>query len=331
MTKTVRVGIDVSCDTFTAAVRIPGRQPQVRNYSNTPAGHRQFCRMLVRGSRRARVCLEATGIYSLDLAFALDRTRGVSVMVANPRATRDFLRARMGRTKTDKTDALSLLEYLERMSFRAWTPPPREILDLRALARRIDRLTVLRSQERNRVHAASHDRSRLDVLAEDAQDHIAFLDASIEMLTREAETILEAHPALQRHYQQLLSIPGFGVKSSIRVLSELATLPADMNRRQWVAHAGLDPAHFESGSSINKPSRISRTGNKHLRAALYMPALVAIRHQPGVKAFYEALLQRGKKPMQGIVAVMRKLLHAIWGMFTNDQLYDPRKFYAAAP
>jgi transposase len=101
-----------------------------------------------------------------------------------------------------------------------------------------------------------------------------------------------------------------------------------MTARQWVAHAGLDPRHYESGTSVHKRSRISRAGNRRLRWALYMPALVAARQEPRIKAFYEKLIQAGKKPMQALVAVMRKLLHAIHGMFTHDEQFRGEKFYA---
>ena len=101
-----------------------------------------------------------------------------------------------------------------------------------------------------------------------------------------------------------------------------------MTVRQWVAHAGLDPRHAESGSSLHKPARISKAGNKYLRAALYMPALVAIQHEPNVAAFYDKLVASGKTKMQAIIAVMRKLLHAIFGMLKHGADFDGRKFYA---
>ena len=72
---------------------------------------------------------------------------------------------------------------------------------------------------------------------------------------------------------------------------------------------------------------MSKHGNKYIRAALYMPALVAIRHEPNIKAYYEKLLTAGKKKMQTIVAVMRKLLLAIWGMINANKNWDGTKFY----
>ena len=82
---------------------------------------------------------------------------------------------------------------------------------------------------------------------------------------------------------------------------------------------------------MHKKTRISKAGNRHLRRALYMPALVAAQHDPHLRAFYELLIARGKAKMQALVAVMRKLLHAIFGMFKHRQLYDGSKLFRLAP
>ena len=134
-------------------------------------------------------------------------------------------------------------------------------------------------------------------------------------------------PALASKLAHLVSTKGIGEVSAMRLLAELLVLPDDLAAPQWVAHAGLDPRPYESGTSIHRPRRISKVGNRHLRAALCMPALVAIQHEPHVKAFYDKLVAAGKKPLQAIVAVMRKLLHAIWGMLKHDQDFDGNKFF----
>ena len=99
-------------------------------------------------------------------------------------------------------------------------------------------------------------------------------------------------------------------------------IPANCDVRQWVAYAGLDPRHYESGSSVHRKVRISKVGNRHIRRALYMPALTAVRFAPALHAFYEQLQARGKCKMVALVAVMRKLLHAIFGMFKHDAPFD---------
>ena len=105
-------------------------------------------------------------------------------------------------------------------------------------------------------------------------------------------------------------------------------LPKGLNHAQWVKFAGLDPKHFRSGSSVEKKTRISKAGNHYIRSALFMPAMSAKTYDPYVKAYFEHLLTLGKTPMQGVCAVMRKLLHALHGMLTNDQPFDNTRFYA---
>ena len=105
-------------------------------------------------------------------------------------------------------------------------------------------------------------------------------------------------------------------------------LPAGLTHKQWVKCAGLDPRHFKSGTSVDKRACISKAGNRYIRQALYMPALRAKAHDPHVKGFFEHLIANGKTPLQGVCAVMRKLLHAIHGMFTHNQPFDNSRFYA---
>ena len=80
---------------------------------------------------------------------------------------------------------------------------------------------------------------------------------------------------------------------------------------------------------MNKAPRISRTGNINIRRALFMPALVAIQRDEAVRGFYDRLVQRGKPKMKANVAVMRKLLHAIYGVFKSNSVFDPTKCFPA--
>jgi transposase len=147
-------------------------------------------------------------------------------------------------------------------------------------------------------------------------------------LTLAALELVLSDPQLARRNELLLSVPGIGVTSALNLLAELLRLGPDCGVRQGVAFAGLDPRHYTSGTSDAKKTISSKSGNAHLRRALYMPALVTVQHQPHFRAFYQHLLDRGKTKLQAIVAVMRKLLHAIFGMFKHDQLFDGSKIYA---
>jgi transposase len=328
--QTAWVGIDVSAATVAVALEDDQGNGRELEEPNKAAGHRALRRVLASAGREVFVCIEATGIYHFDLALTLHATQRVHVMVANPRATKDFARAVMQRAKTDRVDARMLREFAKRMPFRPWTPPAPRVLAIRALARRIEALTVTRAQEVNRLHAAGVSAHLGPALRDASRAHIRFLDASIRTLSAQATALIMGEPVLARRFAQLMSVRGIGERSAVRLLAELAVLPADMTVRQWVAHCGLDPRPWDSGRSIHRPARISRTGNARLRAALYMPALVAIRCDAHARRFNAVLLARQKKPMQAIVAVMRKMLHAIYGMFANDETYDPAKCYRLA-
>jgi len=253
---------------------------------------------------------------------------GVALMVANPRAVRHFAQAMMKRSKTDRLDARVLTEYAARLPFQPWCPPSRAALQLLAVARRLEDLTEMHAAEKNRLHAASVSAALPSILRRDVQRSLQTLERAAQRLTRAAQEFIAADPRLAERYQLLLSIPGIGPTSALHVLAELLLLGPNLDARQWVAYAGLDPRQYSSGSSVHKKARISKAGNKHLRRALYMPALVASQHDPHLGGFYQRLLQRGKTKLQALVAVMRKLLHAIFGIFKHHQPYDGAKLFA---
>lgn len=331
MKATSYVGIDVSAKTLVVAgADRHGVAAPVREFPNDGRGHAALGAWLTTRGGHVRVGLEATGIYSLDVAVALAQGAHVEVMVVNPRAARDFARARLQRAKTDRTDAQVLREFVTRMPWEPWTPPPAPALALRSVARRIAGLVVARTQERGRLHAATASDALSALVQRDIRHHLRELERRIATLRREAQALIAMEPTLAAPFRHLVSVRGIAAASAIQLLGELALLPPALTARQWVAHAGLDPRPCTSGTSVHRAPRISKVGNAHLRRALYMPALVASRRDPHVRAFATKLRQRGKTPLQSIVAVMRKLLHAIHAMLRTDQDFDPTKFHTVA-
>jgi transposase len=325
-----QIGVDVDSEELVCAMERAGQRVPVATFANTAAGHKKFIRWVTKGGRSARVCLEATGIYSLEFALALHHAKSVEVMVVNPRAIKDFGRACMQRAKTDAVDAGVILQFLERMPFTSWQPPAPEILELQAINRRIDQLHTELTREKNRRHASEFAGASADAIAHDIEVNMHHLERRLERMQQRGLQLVHDAPTLAAKLAHLVSAKGIGEASAMRILAELLVLPDDLAAPQWVAHAGLDPRPYESGTSVHRPRRISKVGNRHLRAALYLPALVAIQHDPNVKAFYNKLIAAGKKPMQAVVAVMRKLLHAIWGMLKHDQDFDGNKFFKLA-
>lgn len=319
-------GVDVGKATLDVRVRdSAAKRTAEAQFENTTEAHARLIRWLKKRSKKMRVVLEATGTYSLDLALAL-HAAGIEIMVANPRAARKFADASMQRSSTDATMALALREFAARMDFTPWEPPPLAVRHLRDIARRIGALTVEKTRERNRIHAGAACADTSEVIHNDILLNIAHLESRIAELERHAQALIADGPDLRRAYTHLVSATGFAATSAIQLLPEIMVLPAGMTVRQWVAHCGLDVRQVQSGTSVHKLPRISKQGNAHIRRVLYMPALVAIRYDPHVRAFYEQLLARGKAPLQAIVAVMRKLLHSIFGMIKNDTDFDGAKF-----
>ena len=324
-------GIEVSAKELVVRLRRQAELEPWRNFTNTPAGHKILLRHLRRAGRGVRVCLEASGLYGLDLALALSAQPGIEVMVANPRAVRHFATALMQRSKNDQLDAGVLEQFAARMPFQPWTRPAPAALALHALARRLGELVEMQTAEKNRQHAAELSQAIPAAIRRDLARSLRAQQRAIERLTREARKLIAQTPDLAERFALLDSVPGIAETSAVQLLAELAVLAPDLEARQWVAYAGLDPREYASGTSVHKKVRISKAGNKHLRHALYMPALVAVQHDPHLRAFYQRLLARGKFKMQALVAVMRKLLHAFHGMFKTHQPYDGAKLFQLKP
>lgn len=319
-------GIEVSAKELMVAVEREERAIPLKCFANDAPGHQAVLRFLGGAGHTVRVCMESTGVYGLDLALVLARA-GIEVMVANPRAAHHFATAMMQRSKNDRLDAGVLLEFARRMPFQAWTPPRPAVLQLHALSRRLEALKDTQAAEQNRLHAAQATDTTPAAVRRDLERSLRSLRRAIARLTVEAVKIIRQDSDLKLRFDLLISAKGIGETSAIALLAELALAPADLDVRQLVAYAGLDPREHSSGTSVHKKPRISKHGNIHLRRALYMPALVAIRRQPNLRAFYEHLRARGKARMLALVAVMRKLLHAIFGMFKHHTAFDGHKLY----
>ena len=319
------VGIDVSARELVVALS-DGERVQMETVSNQAEGHRQLEARLRQLRAPVKICREASGTYSLDVALALARAGGhLPVSLVNPRWARRFAESRGQRSKTDPVDARALAQYAARMPLLPWQPPSAAALRLRSISRTISALVRMGTQHKNRQHALSVSAALPALLVRELEAQAAYTEKRIAKLRREARRLIQRDGQLLRHWQHLLSIPGVGEASGLAILAELAVLPAVLDARPWVAHSGLVPKHHQSGTAVEQKARISKAGNRYLRAALYMPALVAIQHEPWLRSFYLRRVGRGKPKLQALVAVLRKLLPATWGMFQHDQPYDGAK------
>jgi transposase len=322
-------GVDVSAKTLAVAVqRAGGNGFEQRGFANTPAGHRQLIAWLAGCGPTTRVSLEATGVYSLELSLALDAAPSIELAVLNPKDVHEFAKS-LHRSKTDRADALALAEYSLRMDFFRWQRPSKVALQLCAISRHIAATTEQNTRLRNQMHAARTAAITPSCVLRDLKRAMAGVAKRLIALRREAVALIQTDPDLKPKFAHLIGIKGIAEVSAIQLLGELAGLDPAMTVREWVAMSGLDPAHHDSGSSVHKRPAISRHGNRNLRNALYMPALSAARFDPHLKTFYQQLQARHKTKLQALVAVARKLLHAIFGMFKTGTPYNGAKLFPA--
>jgi transposase len=319
MTSPTFLGIDIAKRSFAAALIAPEARTRHQSFDNTRAGFDQLAAWLRHhATGHVHAALEATGTYGDALALFLHQT-GVRVSVVNPARIHAFAQSELARTKTDKTDAAVIARFVSTQHPPAWTPPPPERRQLQALVRRVEALQAMRQAEANRLELASAD----SLVAPSLREHLAHVDAQLGQLRRLITIHLHDHPSLQQQHDLLVSIPGIGALTAIKLLAELPSVDTLPTARQAAAHAGLTPRHRQSGTSVRGRSRIAKTGNARLRHALYMPAIVAMRANPLLRQFAERLRAAGKAPRQIICAVMRKLLHQAYGVLKHATPFNP--------
>lgn len=316
------LGVDISKACFDAVLLLEGGQYRASRFDNTPAGFHQLQRWLESmqvGS--VHVGLEATGRYGLALACWMhERHHWVSLL--NPYRVKAYGTASGKRNKTDRADAALIAEFVASQRPLAWQPPSQEQARLQALVRRLEDVQGMLRAEKNRLYEAA------PVVRASVQRGIQLLQTEVQRLLKQIQLALENDPTLRRQSQWLCSIPGVGWLSAARVLAELPSPQQLQHARRAAALAGLHPQRHESGSRVWRASHLSKQGRRPLRAALYMPALVARRRNPMLKAFADRLAAKGKSKKAVICAVMRKLLHIIFGLLKHETTFDPH--YATA-
>jgi transposase len=313
------LGIDVSKNTID--VSISGcPKVRARSFANSADGWRHLLAWLVTLKiQRVHACLESTGRYSLGIASALYEA-GHVVSIVNPAQIRDFARTKLGRNKTDGVDASHIREYCELFKPRPWTPASEA-------HRRLGELQTIRAgiiagltEWKNRKNSGM-----VDAVAQSLADAtISHFTSQLGAVDKAITQTIDNDPVLRRKRDLLLSINGVGETLAAVVLAELPGPDVLRSGPEVVAYAGLNPRLHQSGTSIDRITRISKIGNAVLRAALYMPAMSAMRYNPAIVALVARLKSRGRlKPKQIVVAAMRKLLVLCFGVLKTGKPFDP--------
>lgn len=265
------------------------------------------------------VVMEATGVYHEQAALAL-ADASVTVSIVNPAQVKDFGRGLAVRTKTDGVDSFVLARYGALLNPIAWQPPPPEARMLQALLARREAIAQDLQRERNRQEKADATDTP-DRIRQSLADSIEFLVKQLAGLQQDIDRHIDRHPNLKDDMALLQSIPAVGPQVGSNLLSVIHSHDFD-SAEQLAAYLGLVPVERQSGSSVLGRARLSKAGPARIRAVLYMAAVVAVRHNPHVKAVYDRLLARGKSKMSALGAAMRKLVHLCFGVLKTRQPYQ---------
>ena len=306
-TAPVFVGIDVSKTRLDIAIHPAGRRESVANEEAAIMAWVERLRLVT-----PTLCvLEATGGVERQIVGALAAAE-LPVVVVNPRQVRDFAKATGQLAKTDQIDAAILARFAS-----AVRPVVRPLRDqdteqLRSLIARRRQIVEMIVAERNRLGgAAKAVRKRIEA-------HIRWLEAELEKVTKELTDLLQQSPLWRESEDLLRSVPGVGAITTATLIAELPEL-GQLDGKQIAALVGVAPFNRDSGRFHGKRTIIG--GRAEVRRVLYMATVVAIRHNPVVRAFYERLVAAGKPKKVALTASMRKLLLILNAMIRHHTTF----------
>ena len=324
------VGIDIAKDKFDVCFKerknqrnvIKGTKTFTNNFKGFP-DFKQWYSKRKKGNTPIVFVMEATGVYYEELAYFLHSEKE-EVFVELPQKVKYFAKSLNIKTKTDKVDAKLIADIgLERSSsLKAWNPPSEQFKAIRDLCRELSQLKKSKSAASSRLHAWKTAHNTIPEVIETAEEHLNILD---ELIKNTEELLLQRikqDKKLYERIEKIAQVKGLGIMSVTRVIAETNGFLLFNSIRQVVSYAGLDIVQEESGQYKGK-SHLSKKGNAHLRAALYMPAVAAVTHNDNLKEFYSRLNEKFNYKKQSLVAVMRKLLVLIYTLWKSGDNYDP--------
>jgi transposase len=314
------LGIDISKRTFDVALLDDESSYTTGHFTNSREGFRNLSRWLSnRDIDTLHACMEATGRLGDRLALFLV-AEGYIVSRVNPARTSAYAKSKLQRTKTDKTDAKLIADYCLTQSPPPWNPPSVYRSELQSLTRYLNELKSARTREINRAKSGIPSQAVRRAI----QEHIDFLNEQIKQVEGEIEQLADDNDEHREQIELLVSIPGISTTTAAKILAEIPDVSSFPQARHLASYAGLCPRQHQSGTSVRKKSRLSKTGNPYLREAFYMPAVCVLRgHNPLLQPLVQRMRSEGRLPIVIIGAVMRKLLHIAYGVLKTGKPYDP--------
>jgi transposase len=268
-----------------------------------------------------RYIMEATGIYHESLAYFLEG-KGYEVSIVLPNKISNYFRTLDVKTVTDKTASEAIARFgLERV-LENWKRPKEIFRNLKQLTRERSQIVEHRTMAKNQLHAEETEAypNKRSVVRIKAQ--IKLFNKQVAEIKMEIASLVKQEKDVDKSIEIICSIPGVGLLTAVTVLAETNGFELIRNKRQLTSYAGLDIKEKQSGTSVKGKSTISKRGNKHIRKAMHLPALTAIRVEERFKAVFIRLVSRHGIKMKAVVAVQRKLLELIYTLYKTNTPYN---------
>jgi transposase len=322
------IGIDIAKKDFTACLassystgQIKYSSPEV--FDNNKKGFNQFLKWSNKvGSQDIlqTYIMESTGVYYEPLAYHLHRiSKYVSVLL--PNKVKHFAKSLNVKTKTDAVDAKILARFGVERHHIAWHPPKEIFKRLRELTRLYGELKKERTIFLNRSESLESSELPSSFVLKVNRKLIRELENQIGKCEQEIKNTVDSDSWLKEKVRKLETIKGLGFITVAIIVAETQGFALIQNRKQLASYAGYDVVQRESGTSVKGKTRISKKGNSRIRASLHFPALVASRHDLGMKKQYHRINQNKTSKMVGATAVQRKLLLLTYTLWKNDDVY----------
>ena len=323
------VGIDVAKDELVVCL---GRMqhdwsPELyaaKTFPNTAKGFSalvEWVNKLADDKMPVRYVMEATGVYHQSLAYWLDE-KELEVTIVLPNKISNYHRTLETKTITDKTSSETIARFGLERKLQSWHRPKKLYKQLSQLSRERSQLIDERTVLKNQLHAEEAEAQPNKKSIERINKRIALLNGQEKEIMQELRALIKTDAEMQQLIVLICTLPGVAVLTAATVLGETNGFDLIRNKRQLTSYGGLDVIEKQSGTSVKAKPRVSKKGNRHLRRAMYLPALAAIRHDERFKAVFTRLVARHGIKMKAAVAVQRKLLEMIYIIYKTGKPYD---------
>jgi transposase len=268
-----------------------------------------------------RFVMEATGVYHEALAYFLDE-KANEITIVLPNKISNYMRTLDIKTVTDKTASEAIARFGLERKLNRWKKPRETYRSMKQLTRERDQIVEERSMVKNHLHAEESEAFPNKSSLTRIKERIRILNKQEKAIKKEIALLIAKDSEVNQIVKKVTSIPGIGELTAAIILAETNGFELIRNKRQLASYAGFDVKEKQSGTSVKGKPRISKKGNRHLRKAMHLPALVAIKHDQRYKAIYARIVAKHGIKMKALVAVQRRLLEMAYTIYKTNADYD---------